>query len=149
MKCGTSWDDFTNLNVQCTGESYGSSSTKRYSDSIAVASENKQRLFEYRTKLESHSIMHIATENAGLPSSYYWLRIQSVMSPGSKSRGRSDKSSIIVGMSEKVVNTLYVWFNYCQRVLKRGPYDAQNKLLRFNRQVKPFSAGRTSIRPSV
>ncbi len=31
MKCTTSWDDFTNLKVHCTGERYGSSNTKGYS----------------------------------------------------------------------------------------------------------------------
>ena len=38
MKCTTSWDDFTNLKVHCTGERYGSSSTKRYSSQIEWSS---------------------------------------------------------------------------------------------------------------
>ena len=37
MKCTTSWDDFTNLKVHCTGERYGSSSTKGYSPEIELS----------------------------------------------------------------------------------------------------------------
>lgn len=52
---------------------------------------------------------------------------------------------ILVGIPMKIVDTFLVRFNCRERVVDFGPYNAENELLRFSRQAKPFSTRCTDI----